>query len=635
MRILYSLLILILFTFQTYSLEAPYLHQATALNSSSIELTWRNNDVNTSNILILRKSEQADFETIKSFSVSTSNYIDNTLEANTEYTYCLIAQNNSNEYSDTSNFLSATTFDTEISFYVPLRPYNLTPTSLTLNFFDSCTIEKGFRLHTKQNNDDWKITDSINSKNPTNIDTLQFILYPDEKTCITYKIEAYNHTSSVFSPESTIYFFGQKEDFQYHFKKLATIPAKPISWVERLGDSLYFPEIVSDNDTQIAIINISEEKTLSFSGYLDISNIPNYINNSSVGIRVGNSSMKNFTANVGDFYYTFSNNHIYKYDSQNLIDSMDFSFLLETEWDQLTNCNYNGIINDSTLVFSIGSKQPSLQPYYKYSHSYIITSSNTSFTSNSSSNIFSWSYSTVTGAGAPKNFGYIYGINNSAITYVIGSSQQGYTDFKYHYSNFLNNFDSLPYNFIYSKKDNPYSGYNNGTKIANFERNYLLKHSINQYYICDFTDPLQDINYNYGTFHDSLIGTTNLNSVLIDSITSKIYFIQTGGLTVLSYEKGDVGINKDLTNTVNNFKKDIDIRTLSNNVQINFNIPINGSICIYNALGKKVFSSLVNNKTSFIWDKKNNSNTSVPSGFYCIKIKDKNFQISKSLVITN
>lgn len=631
MRILYSLLILVLFTIQAYSLEAPYLYQATTLNSNSIQLTWRNNDVNTSNILILRKSEQSDFEAIKSVSVSTSNYVDNILEANTEYTYCLIAKNNSNEYSDTSNILSATTFDTEISFYVPLLSYNLTSTSLSITFIDSCTIEKGFRLHSKTNNENWLIIDSIISQKPSNIDTLNFELNPNSKSFITYKIEAYNDSGSVFSPESTVYFFGEKEDFQYHFTKLGSIPANPISWVERVGDSLFFPEIVSGNDTQIVIIDISNNSRPSFSAYLDINNLPEQIKNSHIGIKVGNSPIKNFIADVNGFYYTFSNNHIYKYDSLSLIDSLDFSFLNQDKGDSLTTCIYHGSINDSLHLFSISRYNDYNGTTPLNIYSFIINSTDNNI--DTLANIFFWQSGSSGGAGGVRSFGGNITVNNDNLIFLNGTSQSGYRTYRYSHFSLLEGFKDILTCYTYKVTDKP-TNYIYGSKVCGFEQKYIICNVANNLYICDPRDPLQNINNSYGYYYDTLaIG--NIHTLIPDTTNSKLFLFSEGALTLISYEKEEVGINKNLTKSVNSFKKDIKINMLSNNVQIKFNQPFDGSICIYNALGKKVFNSSISNRKSFIWNKKTNSNKYVPSGFYCIRIKSKDFQISKSLVITN
>lgn len=536
-------------------------------------------------------------------------------------------------YSDTSNILSATTLMPDSSFKVFLLKSSLTENSITINFIDSTNIEKGFKLHVKINRDEWNVIDSIEITNPLEMDTLQFEIFPENgDTWYTFKIEAYNNSSTVFSPESTIFFKGPKQDFQYYFSKIASIPAKPISWIEKVGDSLYFQETPIENDTQIAIINISNDSTLIFDGYLNTETIPEHLQNTPLGVRLGDSPCKDFVKSINGNYFCFKDSSLYQYDSisLNFIDSINFSFLLENAWEDIGYVESIYSINDSMIQFSLNTIEnntPNSSPY----ESFVIKVSNSGI--DTLLKLISDNILKSSGAGAPSYYRKLM-VKNNSIVYLMGSGRMGYVDNTYSYFSFVDNFNIAPLKYTYITEDNPFVGYTNGSHICNFEGDFIIKKVDKKFYISDFTDPLQNVNNNYGYFPDSLLSYSIKASVL-DSVNNRIFFFHDDKITLMSYEKGEVDIEKSHSIINDNKSSNIRIKTLSTVINFNFSQPINGIISIYNASGKKIFNSTITNQKAFKWNKKSNSNENISSGFYIVKLKDKSFQISKPLLITN
>ena len=52
----------------------------------------------------------------------------------------------------------------------------------------------------------------------------------------------------------------------------------PISWVERIGDSLYFPEVASPGDTEISVVDVSDPTNPKEMGFYDLPGITFRIN---------------------------------------------------------------------------------------------------------------------------------------------------------------------------------------------------------------------------------------------------------------------------------------------------------------------------------------------------------------------
>ena len=265
------------------ALEAPYLISADAIDDHTVNLNWRNNDLTTEGTIILRRSINSGWVSVGTviitnyINVKNTSYLDTSLLPSTQYYFALLSQNSST-ISDTSNILSVKTLSKMYFFKVPKIKVTWIEghQSINITYFDSCTMEKGFKVFKRELPGNWTLVSDEKSNNPDSIGWREIVdRTAKANSWNSYKVQAYNDSQQVFSPETTIYnYMSPPKNKSYSIFKLSKFPANPISWIEKVGDSLYFPEIVLTGDTQIAVINISNPSSPQFISYLKFDAIP-------------------------------------------------------------------------------------------------------------------------------------------------------------------------------------------------------------------------------------------------------------------------------------------------------------------------------------------------------------------------
>jgi hypothetical protein len=281
-------LFLVMFSFAAVALNAPYLISADALTDQKVLITWRVNDLSAPSIMILRKATGSSWKAIDSVGTTINKYTDSMLGSGTEYSYSLIARTQS-VLSDTSNILSVKTPSLLAAIKQPTISVLWAESKpITITFMDSSTNEKGFRLFRQINDGTWIAIDSQVSTKSTETGSKFFkdsLTIPS--TWYRYKVQVYNDSGSLFSSDTAVYtYISPVKNFRYSIDLLATFPAFAKSWMERVGDSIYFPETKPQGNIGISILDISKISSPRFAGYLDTAIIPASIKFSTVGARI-------------------------------------------------------------------------------------------------------------------------------------------------------------------------------------------------------------------------------------------------------------------------------------------------------------------------------------------------------------
>jgi hypothetical protein len=337
---------------RSFALNAPFLTSLISSSSHTATLFWRNNDVAASKVLILRKKTPSPWGLIDSVDAANASYTDSTVRPSSVYSYALIATAGGTE-SDTSNVLTVTTpaepevFTAAIIAvsWVEGRNY------ISIQFYDSSTVENGFRLFRKTPNNSWMIIDSIISASPDSHGMREF---RDSSLLgnmwYSYKVQTFMGDQVLFSPETTVYnYVAPQKNKSYVFSKKGSIPAHPISWIEKIGDSLFFPEIKSPGDTGISIINISDPMNPLFMSYITPLNLPANLKNTPVGARM----KLNYLGHESGYYLTYGVAGFFQFDSTSLFlrDSIGIYY------SAYATPSFIGWLNDTCGFFQLGRDQ--------------------------------------------------------------------------------------------------------------------------------------------------------------------------------------------------------------------------------------------------------------------------------------
>jgi hypothetical protein len=268
----------------SFALQAPYLISTTAHGDSAVQLVWRNNDAATQGFMVQRKdSNAAVFNTIDSVKSTTQlSYLDKiNIKPVTLYTYQIRAYNSSS-VSDTSNSLQATTATQVAIFKKP--GFSVSWNSDTTNFarlviYDSSNYETGYRIYRANGfSSSFMLLSQIVSTNPAKNDSIVWI---DSTLTLNswfnYKVAAFTATDSLFSDPCSTYSFHSEQIAQpVTFTKLSDFPISMDSGLSALaGDSLILKEHLSPTGKYTAI-NIKDPAHPNFDGYVDSTALLSY-----------------------------------------------------------------------------------------------------------------------------------------------------------------------------------------------------------------------------------------------------------------------------------------------------------------------------------------------------------------------
>jgi hypothetical protein len=588
--------------FNVSALNAPYLSSATTTSSHSITLTWRNNDFAATKVIILRKTATTAWNYKDSVSGTTTTYTDSSLMPLTAYSFALLAAA-PGLMSDTSNVLTTTTPNIASVFVAPTINVSWVEGQkyITVNLFDSSTTEKGFRLFRKSLTDTWAVIDSMVSTAP---DTFAWKSFTDkaiaDNTWYTYKVQVYNDSQTAFSPETTVYnYVRPKQTKSYTITKKGSIPAKPISWVERIGDSLYFPEVAAPGDTEISVVDVANSLSPQFRGYVSMKNIPGWLKGSVVEARVRIVSVDGLFSHHNGYYIVSNLNSIYQYDSATIsfLDSVRFDFHYSPR-------GFIGWLNDTNLLISLSFINGGFigQPIHFSSKGIDTFPGTISFPDD----IYGY-------------FSY-WGCYNNKVVF-----------WRYIYDEFLPNY--LPHTFYYlqdftSSFTNPLTfSYNidsvsifPGGQSPVFDTSIVFTTYNKCLYAFNIADPHSGPSNSYlGKFDDSNFTCGNVKEIQLDSVKHNAYLIGDIGISIYSYSVGPVGVHTPSLSR-NAAVKRLAVLQTSRGVCFNIIGAKMQSLQVLNVKGQVVRSAAVSTGDSFFWDRRDNAGKMVTAGFYIYKI---------------
>ena len=261
-----------------YALNAPYLIDVNVSNDSSVELSWRNNDISTQGFVILRKnSDLTEFAFLDSIkSATTLAYIDQKeLLAATTYTYRILAYDDST-LSDTSNSLTVTTPKHPLktpSISIDSWDFD-TSKSVRVSIFDSSISETKYVIYKDEGfSGNFAIAAEIISEDPSKLDIIEwFDTTVAFNKWYNYKVAIFENTDSSLSAACSTCTF--------HFIQSETVPILrffkksefPISLTDgisaKAGDSIIIKETNSPSE-QYSVFNVKDAANPKFDGYID------------------------------------------------------------------------------------------------------------------------------------------------------------------------------------------------------------------------------------------------------------------------------------------------------------------------------------------------------------------------------
>jgi hypothetical protein len=279
-----KLLLLAILCSTGYALQAPYLYTADSVADTAIQLTWRNNSTAYLGIIILRATATAgQYSVIDTAPGSATSFTDTVRPpAQTTYYYALTAYSQT-EHADTSNSDSVriTPKPPVVTFFAPLRfriSWDSASHIVGIGFFDSSTVEKGYRVFRSVNFGTPVMIRDIPSAVPSSTGSISFNdsspLSPN--TWYLYYGTVYSSDSSSTSPSDTIFTFDQSAMTNDMIKnaskkcilsnKVGSFPIKYRMWSLRAGDTIVLNETGMPTDSMFSIINVSNPANPKFAG---------------------------------------------------------------------------------------------------------------------------------------------------------------------------------------------------------------------------------------------------------------------------------------------------------------------------------------------------------------------------------
>jgi hypothetical protein len=261
------------------ALQAPYLYSADSISDSTVHLTWRNNSTDYLGIIIMRKSETStQFSVVDTATGSAALYDDNTvLPSAVPYVYALTAYSQT-EHADTSNNdtvrITPKITDSFAAPFMLSANWDSLTHSVTIQFYDSSTLETGFRIYRSKNFSSFNMIKDTVSPVPSQKGTFT---YKDSAVSSNfwyqYYAVAYKAQQALGSDTDTVFTFIMGDYIKSTsrkcmlVRKTAVFPIKYKGWSLKSGDTIAFNETGTPDPTMFSIINISDPSQPKYMGF--------------------------------------------------------------------------------------------------------------------------------------------------------------------------------------------------------------------------------------------------------------------------------------------------------------------------------------------------------------------------------
>jgi hypothetical protein len=265
-----------------FGLQAPFLYSADSVGDSTVMLTWRNNSTDYQGIIVLRKSEtSAQFSAIDTAAGTVTSFTDKGVPpSDIPYVYTLTAFS-AGEHADTSNrdTVRITPKPPLIIFFEPQRfhiSWDSASHTMNITFFDSSTIEKGYKIFKSTNFGARLMIKDIPSSVPSSTGMISFndsLVLPN--TWYSYYGLVYSGDSSRESGSETFTFDQNAMTNELArnvskkcilSSKIGNFPIKYKGWSLKAGDTIVLNETGLPTDSMFSMVNVSTPTEPIFAG---------------------------------------------------------------------------------------------------------------------------------------------------------------------------------------------------------------------------------------------------------------------------------------------------------------------------------------------------------------------------------
>lgn len=262
-----------------FGLQAPYLYSADSVADTAIQLTWRNNSTTYQVIIILRKTSAAgQYSVINTLPGSATSFLDIVKPpVQTTYYYALTAYSQT-ENADTSNQDSASITPKKPTniFVSPQNlalSYDTLPYTVHMQFYDSSTVETGYKVYKSTNFAAFGMIKDIVSSTPSQKGVISFTdSAVSPNTWYRYYALSYNSQQNLSSSIDTFFTFDVGAMARSIprkcslVNKLGSFPIKYKGWSLKSGDTIVLNETGAPDSTTFSIINVSNPSAPIFAG---------------------------------------------------------------------------------------------------------------------------------------------------------------------------------------------------------------------------------------------------------------------------------------------------------------------------------------------------------------------------------
>lgn len=608
--------------------NAPYISGAEQ-NGEQIDITWRNNDIETESFLIIRKIAGMPFEVIDSVSGITLQYHDITVAASTGYFYAVLAAAQG-IVSDTSNVVSITSAPPVVQCIKPrIKYFYFYDTCAVIYYYDSCTIETGYRIHRNEYPGSESFISTQTDSAPSARGVRSFTdtgVSPNKM--YKYKVEAFNDSLSVSSDDTLIYTYREPPvTHGYNFLKVSEFPINPAGCVEKAGDSILVVENTGNSSGAVAVIDIGDQAHPSFKGYLKPDSLPVSLQNTELatcirfGIRMNPPWERKLLSNGRYGIYLRADTLIqYDFTVDAPVDSIIFN---SGEQNRII-----GRIDDSLFLLNVSvrglSKIPDRLYLCKFSPSGLDT-------------VHCFPLEKTTTSGSDGGTWYYHGFHEKR-AYFTSTQHFNFTpalgEYYHIYDYSITAFSPLHFKFgaipvsnssgclLDSSVSFSFKVYQDTLFLNTFDIRSALSVTLSSY-----TDP----GFKGGTIED----------IIVDSVNNRLFVFAKKSFAIYEYDSDKIGVSERKSSKISerHVPDGLLTRPVSNGILINTGNrsgEIEG-VYIFNLAGRmvrKLSSSLYGRSPLLLWDKKDTSGSPLSAGFYFLMLKyAKGVKCGRAIVI--
>lgn len=269
-----SYLLLFLCGNKLFAFEPPRIIESDLIDGIFVTFTIWNLDSWVTSTELLRRTETTPWMAVDTIPAHQSVYIDSTCAPLTQYFYaCVGFAWPPSEKTDTSAIIRITTleYDTILKRPQLSAVWNEPLQVCSLTIGDLTAGENGYYIERKTPFTEWQLLAELRSTTPEQLETIH---YRDKDAprnmSVTYRATVFlgTHFNASFEKTVVTLYSPPPPDTSYTFTLLYAFPVQKPAWIERVGDSLYYPERKSENSVHIGVLNIADMNAPRFEAFI-------------------------------------------------------------------------------------------------------------------------------------------------------------------------------------------------------------------------------------------------------------------------------------------------------------------------------------------------------------------------------